>query len=121
MKVFFIVPHLSTGGMPEYLKNKIEKIKDSCDIWILEKSHERTYNTIRKRIESLIGEDRILTWGINKKIIVDMIESIKPDVIHFEEPCEHFLSDDLLLRIFKKDREYRIIETFHDSSMQPEE
>jgi len=117
VKVFFIVPHLSTGGMPEYLKNKIEKIKDSCDIWVLEKSHERTYNTIRKRIESLIGEDRIITWGIRKRIIIDMIKSIKPDVIHFEEPCEHFLSDRMLLEIFKKDREYRIIETFHDSSI----
>ncbi len=121
MKVFFIVPHLSTGGMPEYLKNKIEKIKDSCDIWVLEKSHERTYNTIRKRIESLIGEDRIVTWGVKKKMVIDMIESIKPDVIHFEEPCEHFLSDDMLLRIFSKDRNYRIIETFHDSSMEAEE
>lgn len=121
MKVFFIVPHLSTGGMPEYLKNKIEKIKDSCEIWVFEKSHERTYNTIRKRIESLIGPERIITLGAKKKILLESIRSIGPDVIHFEEPCEHFLSDDILEEIFYSERKYRILETFHDSSMQPEE
>ena len=107
--------------MPEYLKNKIEKIKDSCEIWVFEKSHERTYNTIRKRIESLIGPERIITWGTKKKILLESIASIDPDVIHFEEPCEHFLSDDILSEIFSDERKYRILETFHDSSMQPEE
>ncbi len=107
--------------MPEYLKNKIEKIKDSCDIWILEKSHERSYNTIRKRIESLIGQERIITWGVKKRIILDMIDSINPDVIHFEEPCESFLNDDILHYIFNSERKYRIIETFHDSSIKSEE
>ena len=107
--------------MPEYLKNKIEKIKDSCEIWIFEKSHERTYNTIRKRIESLIGDDHIITWGTKKKILLESIHSLKPDVIHFEEPCEHFVTDDILTDIFSSDRKYRILETFHDSSMQPEE
>lgn len=107
--------------MPEYLNNKIQKIKDSCDIWIFEKSHEKSYNTIRKRIESSIGGNKIITWGIQKKKLLDCIRALKPDVIHFEEPCEHFVQDDILEEIFSDDRSYRILETFHDSSIQPEE
>ena len=122
MKIVYIVPHLSTGGMPEYLKNKIEKLKDDSDVWILEKSKESTYNTIRLRIERLIGEDRIITWGEKpKSLCLDIIDSINPDIVHFEEPCEQFLSDFMLRHIFRKDRPYKILETFHDSSVRIEE
>ena len=122
MKIVYIVPHLSTGGMPEYLKNKIEKLKDDSDVWILEKSKESTYNTIRLRIERLIGEDRIITWGEKpKSLCLDIIDSINPDIVHFEEPCEQFLSDNMLRHIFRKERAYKILETFHDSSVRIEE
>ena len=30
MKIVYITPHLSTGGMTEYLRNKIELLKVSC-------------------------------------------------------------------------------------------
>ncbi len=122
MKIIYIVPHLSTGGMPEYLKNKIEKLKDDSDVWILEKSKESTYNTIRLRIERLIGSDRIITWNENpNSMCLDIIDSVNPDIVHFEEPCEQFLSDFMLNRIFRKDRPYKILETFHDSSVRIEE
>ena len=118
MKVFYIVPYLSTGGMPEYLKNKIEKIKDHAEVWVFEKRHEKAYNTIRKRIETLIGSERIITWGDNPvDILLRAIHEMKPDVIHFEEPCEQFLSEYMLNEIFKENRTYKIFETMHDSSV----
>lgn len=117
MKIFFIVPYLSTGGMPEYLKNKIEKICDDCEIWVFEKNHEREYNTIRKRIEKLIGSERIITWKSKPDdLLIGSIKNIKPDIIHFEEPCESFLDQSLLNQIFSADRNYKIFETLHDSS-----
>ena len=108
--------------MPEYLKNKIDKIKNDAEVWVFEKRHEHTYNTIRKRIESLIGSDRIITW-VDKpeEILLGAIREIKPDVIHFEEPCEQFLNESLLDQIFTPDREYKIFETMHDSSVSPRE
>ena len=106
--------------MPEYLKNKIEKIKDQAEVWVFEKRHEKSYNTIRKRIESLIGSERIITWGDNPEdILLRSIHEIQPDVIHFEEPCEQFLSDHMLDQIFRENRRYRIFETMHDSSVSP--
>ena len=122
MKVVYITPHLSTGGMPEYLKNKIEKIKDDAEIWVLEKNHEKTYNTIRKRIESLIGQDRIITWGeMPQKLLLDKITEIDPDVIHFEEPSEEFVPDYHLDKIYSDERRYSIFETLHDSSYNAKE
>lgn len=108
--------------MPEYLKNKIEKIKDEAEIWVLEKNHEKTYNTIRKRIESLIGKDRIITWGeMPQKLLLDKINEIDPDVIHFEEPSEEFVPHHHLDKIYSEDRRYNIFETLHDSSYNAKE
>ena len=122
MRVFYIVPYLSTGGMPEYLKNKIDKIKDEAEVWVFEKRHEFSYNTIRKRIESILGSERIITWGDKPEdILIKSIKEMKPDIIHFEEPCEQFLSHHLLDIIFSDNREYKIFETMHDSSVSPNE
>ena len=122
MKIVYIVPHLSTGGMPEYLKNKIEKLKENSEIWVLEKTRESSYNTIRVRIEKLIGEDRIITWGKDQiNLCLNMIDQINPDIVHFEEPCEQFVDDFILDHIYRKDRNYKILETLHDSSIKPEE
>ncbi len=108
--------------MPEYLKNKIDKIKDDAEVWVFEKTHEKSYNTIRKRIESIIGQERIVVWGEKPEdILIKSIREMKPDVIHFEEPCEQFLSNHLLDLIFTEDREYKIFETMHDSSVSSKE
>ena len=35
-KLLFIAPHLSTGGLPQYLTKKIELLKDEFDIHLVE-------------------------------------------------------------------------------------
>ena len=59
MKIVYVTPHLSTGGMPEYLRNKIDLLKDDNEIWVVEKSFEPAYRTVRDKIESLIGKNLI--------------------------------------------------------------
>jgi FkbM family methyltransferase len=108
--------------MPEYLKNKIEKLRDFANIWVLEKSREPIYNTVRLRIEKIIGDERIITWEHDPiNLFLNLISEINPDVIHFEEPCEQFIDDFLLENIYKPERSYKIFETLHDSSIRPEE
>lgn len=103
--------------MPEYLKNKIEKIQVDSEIWVFEKHHELSYNIIRKRIESLIGSNRIITWEeMPQKLLVEKILEISPDVIHFEEPSEEFVEDPHLRILYSSERKYKIFETLHDSS-----
>ena len=122
MRIAYIVPHLSTGGMPEYLRNKIEKLREVSDVWVFEKFKEPVYNTIRLRIEKIIGEERIITWGNDQTgSFLNKIFEINPDIIHFEEPCEQFVDDFLLDVIYSGDRKYKIFETLHDSSIKQEE
>jgi len=34
-KLLFIAPHLSTGGLPQYLTKKIELLKDEFDVYLV--------------------------------------------------------------------------------------
>lgn len=51
----------------------------------------------------------------NKERLIDIISEISPDVIHFEEFCESFVDEKLLLQIFDSNRGYLIFETCHSS------
>ena len=35
-KLLYVAPHLSTGGLPQYLTKKIELLKDSFEIYLVE-------------------------------------------------------------------------------------
>jgi glycosyltransferase involved in cell wall biosynthesis/ribosomal protein L33 len=121
MKVLYITPHLSTGGAPRYLLEKIKLLNDSCEIYCIE------YNDItggvlvvqRSEIASILG-NKLITIGENKMRVVDEIKRIAPDVIHFEEMPEYFCSYEVAEAIYNINRTYKIFETSHDSSFNPD-
>ena len=88
MKIIYVTPHLSTGGMPEYLRRKVEILKDEHDVWVVEKHFEQAYRTIRDKIEHMLG-DRLITIGDRHHLLLDIIETVKPDVVHFEELSDY--------------------------------
>lgn len=116
MRIVYITPHLSTGGMPEYLRRKVELLKDDHDVWVVEKSFEPAYRTIRDKIESLIGE-RLVSLNGNNEILLKLISDVNPDVIHFEELSDYHFESSLLDLIYTPNREYLIFDTLHDSSI----
>ncbi len=116
MKIVYITPHLSTGGMPEYLRKKVELLHKDNEIWVLEISYEKNYKTIREKIEKMI-ESRLVSLNHNYKKLLDIIYEINPEVIHFEETSDHFLPHKVLEKIYHKERTWKIIETLHDSSI----
>jgi FkbM family methyltransferase len=116
MKLVYITPHLSTGGMPEYLRKKIELLKQDFQIWVLELNYESNYDTIRKKIQELIG-DKLINCDSNFEKIWTIVEEINPDIIHFEEISDYYYSDWLLEKIYDKNRKWKIFETLHDSSI----
>lgn len=118
-KLLYIAPHLSTGGLPQYLTKKIELLNDTYDIYVVE------YDDItggvlviqKNKIKNLIG-DKLITipFGSDKNILIDKINEIQPDIIHLEELPEYFMSDEIAKKIYTHDRNYKIFETCHDSS-----
>jgi hypothetical protein len=117
-KLLYIAPHLSTGGLPQYLTKKIELLKDEFDIYLVEWADVTggVLVTTRNKIKPLIHPSHFFTLGENKMELIDIINQIKPDVIHSEEIPEFFMDFEVASEIYKTDREYIIIETSHDSS-----
>lgn len=117
MRIIFITPNLSSGGMPEYLRKKVELLKDDNDVWVLELHTEWLYRVQRDKIESLIG-DRLIPVNSNFEKMWGIIQEIKPDIIHFEELSDYNIPYEILDRIYTPDRKWKIFETFHDSSIE---
>lgn len=120
-KLLIITPHLSTGGAPQVTANKISLIKDQFEIVVVEHSFLAwNYVVQRNLIISMIGKDNLITLSDNKyDDLVKLIEFFKPDIISLEEFPEMFLDEKSSGYIYKKDRDYTIFETTHDSSFDP--
>lgn len=117
MKIVYVTPHLSTGGMPEYLRKKVELLKDEHDVWVIELKTEWAYRIIRDKIESLIG-NRLIAVNNNFEEMFDIIQQIQPDILHFEELSDYHIPSSILDKIYVPERKYKIFETFHDSSIE---
>ena len=120
-KLLYVTPHLSTGGLPQYLLKKIEHFKDKFDIYIIEyQDLSWEYVVQKNKIKQLLGEDKLITLYEDKQSILKHIESIKPDIIHFEEIPEHFIDSTILDKIFNTPyRSYYILSTTHSSHTDP--
>jgi glycosyltransferase involved in cell wall biosynthesis len=117
-KLLYVAPHLSTGGLPQYLCKKIELLKDSFDIYLVEwvDCTGGVLVVTRNKIVNLVNSDKFFTLGEDKTKIVDIINKIKPDIIHLEEIPEFFMDNNIADAIYDPKRYYKIIETSHDSS-----
>ena len=120
MRIIYVTPHLSTGGMPEYLRRKVELMKEDNEVWVVEKHFEPAYRSIRDKIEILIG-DRLINISGNNYKLLELIKEIEPDVVHFEELSDYHFPESFLELIYTKDRNYKIFDTLHDSSIDDRE
>ena len=119
-KLLIIAPHLSTGGMPQYLVKQIESFKDEYDIYCIEWTNITGGVLVvqRNRIQNMLG-DKLITLGEDKSSIVNIMNDINPDIIHFQEIPENFIDYDILNIIYRFDRDYFILVTTHSSYTDP--
>jgi hypothetical protein len=88
LKILFLAPHLSTGGMPSFLLKQIELLKDEFDISVVEyQFYTADFVVQRNAIQSLV---KLYTLGENKLELLDIIKEVSPDVIHIHDPSERF-------------------------------
>ncbi len=114
LKVLLVVPHLSTGGMPQFAVKRVEALKDECDVYCVE-YEQIAYDYIvqREKMKQLLGDK---FWSLQdkpKEGLLDLIDQIKPDVVHFEEFSDTFLSRPIAEKVFRKSRPYLIFESNH--------
>jgi glycosyltransferase involved in cell wall biosynthesis/predicted O-methyltransferase YrrM len=118
-KIIFITPHLSTGGLPQYLLKKIEHFLPEFDIYCIEYSNIAPDYVVQKnKLKEILG-DKLITLGEDKTQLVQVLMMIEPDVVHFEEIPEHFVDTKILDILYTKERKYNIVVTTHSSTTDP--
>jgi FkbM family methyltransferase len=115
-KVLFIVPHLSTGGLPQYTLSLIKKIMNDVDVYCIEyRMIADIFVVQRKQIVNLLG-DKFYSLKNGDIELQSIIDNIEPDIIHLQEIPELFMDYNDTVKLYDIDRKYVIIETSHDSS-----
>lgn len=115
-KIIFITPHLSTGGLPQFLLDKIGILINDFKIYVIE-YQDITGGVLvvqKNKIKKLL-QDRFFTLGENKDEMLTIIKNVNPDIIHFEEFSETFVDHKILNEIYLN-KEYYITETTHGTS-----
>ena len=117
-KLLYIAPHLSTGGLPQYLVKKIELLKQDFEIYLVEwvDCTGGVFVVQRDKIINLIKPNQFYTLGEDKTQLLNIVKNINPNIIHLEEIPEYFMDSDIAQKIYSTDRKYHIVETSHDSS-----
>lgn len=117
-RILFLAPHLSTGGMPQFLLKRIETLKHVYDIYVVEyRCVSDIYTVQRDKISNIVGV-YFETLGKNKLQLLNIIQENKIDIVHLENEAEGF-DYDLMNALYADDRSYRIVETCHNVSFNP--
>lgn len=120
MRILFLSPHLSTGGMPQFLLKRLQGLRNHTnnEYYVVEyQCHSLDYVVQRNAIKDLVGSN-FTTLYENKMELFDVIERFQPDIIHIDEMSER-LDKDMVKKLYNPDRKYRIVETCHDISFVP--
>ena len=135
-RLVFLAPHLSTGGMPEFLLKRVEALNDSdeFEVHVVEFClYADTYVVQRDKIKAILG-DRFhdiahlssVTQEQRESKLLNIIQEINPDIIHIEECPEAFdgfnkMSPETQGWIYNSERPWKIVETCHNIWFNPKE
>lgn len=120
VSVLFISPHLSTGGLPQYLYEKIRfsREKENVDAYVVEYSQitGEKYTVQRKKIQGLLGTN-FYALDDDKNKLFEIIEKVQPQIISFEEIPESFVEKEILEKLYVTERKrWKIVESTHSFS-----
>jgi autotransporter strand-loop-strand O-heptosyltransferase len=116
------MPHLSTGGMPQFVLKRIQTLLEYTDneLFVIEYAdYGKSFPVQRNQIIELLG-DNFHSLGDNKMEAYLIIKSISPDIVHLDEMPELMNNNELFKKIYGNDRTWRIVETCHNSSFKPD-
>jgi autotransporter strand-loop-strand O-heptosyltransferase len=134
IKLLYLTPHLSTGGMPQFVLKRIQELqkhKDQVEIFLVEYSQfSNTYVVQRDKIIDLLGEGHFFSLGDTtdtkrKYELIDIIKNNNIDIVHSEEMLEGFESFNkiplpLLNQLYSNDRTWKMVETCHNVWFNPQ-
>ena len=112
-KLIIITPHLSTGGLPQFLLDKLLILINEFEVYLVEWEDITggVFVVQRNKLKKILN-DKFITLDSDKNKIFTIIENIKPDIIHIEEFSETFIPFEIAIRLFEN-KNYFITETTH--------
>ena len=128
LKVLFLAPHLSTGGMPGFLLKRLEVLKEYCkdvELYVVEHGfYSDRYVVQRNKIIDIVGKDKFWTLGNEKMKLIDIIKNNNINIVHVDEMIEGFDSfnkvpTELMNALYDNNRTWRMVETCHNISFNP--
>lgn len=114
-KLILVTPHMSTGGCPQFVLKKIELLKDVYDIYCIEYNFLSADYTVQRDKVKVLLSDRFIPLFDDKHRLIEIINSINPDIIFIEEISETFIDGEIIKSIYRQDRKYKIFESTHSS------
>jgi autotransporter strand-loop-strand O-heptosyltransferase len=123
LKILYLAPHLSTGGMPSVLLKRIQALEgfDSEIIVVEYSNHSDEYVVQKNEIKKLVH--KIYTLVDNKMELVDIIKKHNIHLVHIEEMVEDSVNNfpvELLNELYDNDRTWKIVETCHNVYFKPD-
>jgi len=121
MKIVYITPHLSTGGLPQFLLTRVRAMLDyeEADIHVIEwRMYSHIFTVQRNQIIDLLGDNfHELTFENRENELKDKLKNINPDIIHIDECPEAFdaqnkMSNNLHKWIYSNERKWKILELY---------
>jgi autotransporter strand-loop-strand O-heptosyltransferase len=123
LKILYLAPHLSTGGMPSVLLKRIQALEGfDVEIIVVEYSnHSDEYVVQKNEIKKLVH--KMYTLVDNKMELIDIIKRHNVQLVHIEEMVEDSVNNfpiDLLNNLYDNDRTWKIVETCHNVYFKPD-
>ncbi len=116
-KILFLAPHLSTGGMPAFLLKRIKALQGLCDIYVVEhRNFSDEYIVQKQKIKNLVKGFYTLEEPSQLR---DIINKNRISIVHIDEMSESLEDKELMDILYCNCRNYRIIETCHNVSFEP--
>ena len=127
--LLYLAPHLSTGGMPQFLLKRVEAMLEANEynVHVLEYCQfSDAFLVQRNQITDLLGGNFHTIAGLNTidddhrtRRMIELIDEINPDLIHIEECTESFdsfnkLTEAGLEYLYDINKPWKVIETCHN-------
>jgi autotransporter strand-loop-strand O-heptosyltransferase len=111
-RILFLMPHCSTGGMPEYTYRCVQDLVHAgINVVVAEwKDIAPIYRVQKDRIRKIVP---FFSLDGNWKNLEKLIKDFDPTIIHLQEFAEYFLSELQCEGLYVVGREYQIFETTH--------
>ena len=128
IKILFLAPHLSTGGMPSFLLRRIKALmnNENFELFVVEYADIGgwAYVVQKNEIKKIIKPENFFTLYEDKSLLMNIIRDNDIDIVHADEILEGFdhsnkIPDSMFSDLYNNDRTWKVVETCHNVWFNP--